>query len=332
MKSTYRLASAGIMAVGLTALALVGATAANASGLKPVGVDDYYSMPQGGSITIAAPGILANDSDAEGSPLLVGNDFGYSGADFVQVNFDGSFTFTPSPSFFGAAGFHYYPEDDDQFGNETAVYIEVVPTVVSPVVLTAVDDSYSTQQDTVLVVPASAGLLVNDSALGFVGPVNGPATNDVVVNQDGSFAYTPAAGFVGTTSFSYRTTDGTVFSNDAVVTLTVTAGPGDPPVIVNPTANPDQYTTAQDTALVIDAAGGLLVNDSFPGGAIVTIDDSSGEIVAQLDGSFVYTPATGFVGIKEFAYRMSDGTAQSGWASVSITVTAVAPRSVEANP
>lgn len=419
MNSTCKFASAGIVALGLTAFGLVGATAANAAGLKPVGGDDYYSIAQGGSLTIAAPGILANDTDPEGDALHVGNSFGYNGADFVQVNPDGSFQFTPSPNFYGTASFAYYPADDLSLGAQVVVYITVTPTVPNvPVVLTAGDDLYSTPQDSVLTVPASAGILANDTGPGYLYAANGPAvqSGQIVINQDGSFTYTPPAGFSGSTTFGYRTTDGNIFSNDAMVTITVTptvvvppvapVAAGDlyattkdtvltvpaasgllvndsagstvqdvigagslqvqgdgsfvftpaagfvgtktfqyrttdgalfsdyatvtivvsdvvvPPVAVKPTVTPDQYTTAQDTALVVDAANGLLVNDSFPAGAVIDIDDVSGEIVAQLDGSFVYTPAPGFSGLKEFAYRMTDGNALSDWASVSITVTA----------
>lgn len=426
MNKTCTFASATVVALGLTAFGLVGATAANAAGLKPVGGDDYYSIAQGGSLTVAAPGILANDTDAEGDALHVGNSFAYNGADFVQVNMDGSFQFTPSPNFYGTASFSYYPADDLSLGAEVTVHITVTPTVPSaPVVLVAGADLYSTAQDTVLTVPASAGLLVNDSGPGFLYAANGPAvqSGQIVLNQDGSFTYTPPAGFSGSTTFYYRTTDGNTFSNDAAVTITVTAapvvvppaqlvagddvyattkgtalavaaasgllvndsgtvtvydisgagsfqvqldgsfvytpaagfvgtqifhyrttdgtqfsnlatvtftvtGPASPPV-VPPTATPDQYTTAQGTALTIGAATGLLANDSFPAGAVIDIDDASGEIVAQLDGSFVYTPAAGFVGLKEFAYRMTDGTSLSDWASVWITVTAA---SVPADP
>ncbi|CAN5243151.1 hypothetical protein BH11ACT5_BH11ACT5_21220 [soil metagenome] len=418
MNTTCKFASAGIVALGLTAFGLVGATAANAAGLKPVGADDYYSIAQGGSLTVAAPGILANDTDPEGDALHVGNSFGYNGADFVQVNLDGSFQFTPSPNFYGTASFAYYPADDLSLGAEITVFITVTPTVPSaPVVLTAADDLYSTPQDTALTVPASAGLLINDSGPGYLYAANGPAlqSGQIVVNQDGSFTYTPPAGFVGSTTFGYRTTDGNTFSNDAMVTITVTStavvppapltvgddqyattndavltvpaasgllandsmpatvydvsgsgsfqfqadgsfvytpvagfvgtktfqyrttdgtqfsgfgtvtitvsAPAVPPAAGKPTANPDQYSTAQDTALVISAANGLLANDSVPSGAVIDIDDISGEIVAQLDGSFVYTPAAGFSGLKEFAYRMTDGAALSDWAYVAITVT-----------
>lgn len=326
MNSTCKLASVAAVALGLTGLGLVGATAANAAGLKPVGVDDYYTVAQGQSLTIAAPGILANDLDAEGDPLHVGNSFGYIAADFVQVNLDGSFTFTPSPSFYGTASFAYYPSDG-VFGAQTTVYITVTPTdPTAPVELIAADDQYSTQQDTALVVPAAAGLLANDSGPGYVYTANGPAVQagQIAIGLDGSFTYTPPAGFVGTTAIGYRTSDGNTMSNDALVTITVTATPVILPPVA-PTAVPDAYSMAQGGVLAVGAASGLLANDSFPAGSLVEIDDLSGEVVAQADGSFVYTPVAGFWGLKEFAYRMTDGTMQSTWASVAITVTPTIP-------
>mgnify|MGYP000508790167 CR=1 FL=1 len=49
-----------------------------------------------------------------------------------------------------------------------------------------------------------------------------PAHGTVVVNADGSFTYTPTAGFSGVTSFTYRASDGVLSSVTATVTLTVT--------------------------------------------------------------------------------------------------------------
>ena len=332
MNSTCKLAGVGVMAVGLTAFGLVGATAANAAGLKPVGQDDYFTMNQGETLVVSGPGILANDSDPEADPIYVGNAFGFAGTDWIDVHFDGSFTFTPKPDQYGQVSFAYYPSDG-QLGAQTAVHITIVPTVVvPPVPLVANGDSYSTAMDTVLTVPASAGLLANDQG----GPAYMSAVNEqggeVVVAQDGSFVYTPAPGFVGTKVFGYRSSDGFVDSNDALVTITVT-GPV-PPVLppVAPTANPDAYSMAQGTVLSVPAASGLLANDSFPGGSLVEIDDTTGEVVAQADGSFVYTPAAGFAGLKEFAYRMTDGTTPSVWASVAITVKPTIPQLPPTDP
>jgi hypothetical protein len=319
MNNTCKFAGAGLMAVGLTAFGLVGGTAAQAAGLAPVGQDDYYTVPQGGTLTIPAPGVLANDTDAEGDSLYVGNDFGYTGADSVTVNQDGSFTFTPNPLFYGVAGFAYYPSDG-AFGNETAVHITVTPTVPAPPVpLVANADNYSTTKDTVLTVPAASGLFANDTGPAFLYKLNGPA-NELVIDANGGFVFTPAPGFVGTRTFGYATSNGTSQSNDALITIQVT-DPAAPPAVA-PATSPDAYSTVQDTALTVPVGTGLLANDSFPAGSIVDIDDLSGEVVTQLDGGFVYTPAAGFVGTKEFSYRMTDGTTPSAWTKVQIVVTA----------
>ena len=105
----------------------------------------------------------------------------------------------------------------------------------------AVDDTYTTTEDTALTV-AAPGILGNDTDVdgdaltAFVvsPPANGSVTLDTVT---GAFTYTPAANFAGTDSFSYQANDGTADSNVATVTLTVTSI-NDAPVAVD-----DSYTT-----------------------------------------------------------------------------------------
>lgn len=326
MTSIIRIASVGLMALGIAATGLAGAATAQASGLPAVGQADYYTMAQGTSLTIPAPGILANDTDPENDPLYVSNAFSYQGADFIQVNMDGSFTFTPDPSFYGQGGFHYYPGDYTTAGAETAVYITVTPTVAGPpVVPVANDDHYSTTKGTVLTISAADGLLANDSVPAYLWASNAPGLN-IVVNQDGSFVYTPAAGFVGVATFGYRTTDGITQSNDAAVTITVT-DPAAPPVQpVAPTAVDDHYSVQQDTQLVIDAASGLLANDSDGGNSGFAVDGvtaaQSGTMIAAVDGSFVYTPAPGFVGAVHMLYSNLAGGIGSNFANIYIVVTA----------
>jgi VCBS repeat-containing protein len=97
----------------------------------------------------------------------------------------------------------------------------------------AVEDTYSTDEDTVLNV-AAPGVLTNDSdvdgdpltAVQVIGPANGTLT----LNANGSFTYTPNADFNGTDTFTYRANDGTADSNVATVTITVTAV-NDPPTL-----------------------------------------------------------------------------------------------------
>ena len=89
----------------------------------------------------------------------------------------------------------------------------------------AVDDSYSTEEDTPLTVPAP-GVLDNDddaeddtlTAVLVSGPSNAAS---FTLNADGSFNYTPTADFNGTDSFTYKANDGAFDSNEATVTITV---------------------------------------------------------------------------------------------------------------
>ena len=80
-----------------------------------------------------------------------------------------------------------------------------------------------------------------------------------------------------------------------------------------PTANPDAYSTAEDTTLV--AAPGVLANDSDPDhnplSAVLVAGPSHGTVSLNPDGSFTYTPATNHTGSDSFTYQASDGTLAS---------------------
>ena len=49
-------------------------------------------------------------------------------------------------------------------------------------------------------------------------------------------------------------------------------------------------------------------------------DPPNGTVVVQADGSFTYTPNTGFVGTDVFSYTANNGTQTSQTGAVSITV------------
>lgn len=88
----------------------------------------------------------------------------------------------------------------------------------------AQDDSYSTDEDTPLSVPAP-GVLSNDSDLDgdplMAYKQSNPLHGSVILNEDGSFTYTPASGFYGSDSFTYLAIDGAFESNLATVSITV---------------------------------------------------------------------------------------------------------------
>jgi VCBS repeat-containing protein len=196
----------------------------------------------------------------------------------------------------------------------------VIPVNDPPV---AVNDSYSTNEDTQLNVPA-AGVLANDAdvdgdTLSAI-LVTGPSHGSLSLNSDGSFLYTPNGNYNGADSFTYKANDGTVNSNVATVTLTIN------PVNDPPVAADDSYSTNEDTPLQI-AASGVLANDSDVDGdtltAAVVSGPAHGTLSLNSDGSFLYTPGADFNGTDSFTYRANDGQADSNTAKVTITVNPV---------
>ena len=92
------------------------------------------------------------------------------------------------------------------------------------------DDAYIVAQDHVLTAGATAALLLNDASATIATLKTGPAHGSLSsLASDGSFAYAPAAGFVGIDSFTYHASNGGD-SADAEVLLYVvpTQGVGIP--------------------------------------------------------------------------------------------------------
>ena len=289
----------------------------------PVAVDDGYSTDEDTVLSTPVPGVLDNDSDADGDPmtsvLVAGT---ANGA--LTLNANGSFSYTPNADFNGIDSFTYKANDGLADSNTATVSITVEAVNDAPV---AADDSYSTDEDTGVLVTLSATDL-EECELTFSiisGPANGTLTAltaqtcvGALPNSDSlEVTYTPNAGFTGTDSFTYKANDGTSDSNDATVSITVN------PVNDAPVAVDDGYSVAEDAVLDVDAAG-VLANDSDADGnpmtSVLVTDTANGVLTLNADGSFSYTPNADFNGSDSFSYKANDGLAGSNEATVTITV------------
>lgn len=93
----------------------------------PVANPDTYSVNQDATLTIAAPGVLGNDTDPDGDVLhavLVTN----AANGNVVLNANGSFTYTPNPSFACIDSFTYKANDGFFDSNIVTVTINVIDT------------------------------------------------------------------------------------------------------------------------------------------------------------------------------------------------------------
>jgi hypothetical protein len=110
---------------------------------------------------------------------------------------------------------------------------------------TASDDAFTVVTGTTLS-RSTPGLLGNDADPDgddlSVSLVSGPSEGALDLDADGSFEYTPGAGFDGEDSFTYRVADGDGETDTATVTVSAVGPEPDPEVRV---AVPDRPTTAQ---------------------------------------------------------------------------------------
>ena len=91
-----------------------------------------------------------------------------------------------------------------------------------------------------------------------------------------------------------------------------------------PAAVNDSYSVSHDTRLTT-ASSGVRGNDTESDSDPLFVSwyslPSHGTLTVLGDGSFIYRPTASYVGSDSFTCRVSDGTAQSSSATVSISVT-----------
>jgi photosystem II stability/assembly factor-like uncharacterized protein len=197
-------------------------------------------------------------------------------------------------------------------------------------------DTYSTTQDVSLTVNAADGVLKNDvhqfSASISAILVNGPASGNLTLNSDGSFMYEPVAGFSGQVTFTYKPTDACGSASAANITVTINVVEPN----VAPVANPDFYDVDKNKPKTVNAASGVLINDTDANASTtlttsLTVNVVNGTLTLNANGSFTYTPTTGFVGLDSFAYKAFDGELLSNEVYVVFNVENTAPIAISSS-
>src|SRR5439155_884763 len=168
--------------------------------------DDSYTTPEDTTLTVTAPGVLANDTDVDGDPLtaiLVSS----PAHGTLNLNSDGSFSYVPAANYNGPDSFTYKANDGQADSGLATFSHATTPVNDAPV---AVNDTYSTAEDTTLNI-AAAGVLINDSdvdgdTLSAV-LVSQPTHGSLTLNSNGSFSYVPAANYNGSDNWNYTAKD-----------------------------------------------------------------------------------------------------------------------------
>jgi VCBS repeat-containing protein len=315
----YRAASTTTMTAQYSNLHV--STGAATTPTAPTSAADTYAAKAGAALSVsAAQGVLANDADHNGQSLtavLAANGGPAHGT--VTLNADGSFTYTPNAGYAGADSFTYIASDSLSTGTPTKVTLNVAAG--TPVTHAA---SYAVQTGQVLTEDAAHGVLVGDtdtnglSLTASLATNGGPAHGALALNADGSFTYTPNAGFSGTDSFTYIASDSLSAGAPTTVTLNVAGG--------TPITQATSYTAHAGQVLTEDAAHGVLAVDTDPNGLTLTAalanngGPAHGALTLNADGSFTYVPTTGFAGTDSFTYIASDSLSSGTPTTVTLNV------------
>ena len=246
----------------------------------PVAANDTATTALNTAVTLS---VLANDSDPDGDALTV-TATSTPAHGSVTANADNTVTYTPVAGYSGPDSFGYTISDGKGGTASAQVSVTVSPGNRAPV---ATNDTLTTSVDA----PATVSVLANDSdpdgdALTVTG-ASTPANGTVVVNANGGITYTPAAGYVGTDSFTYTISDGRGGVGGASVSVTVSEQ-------VNLVGNPGFETDLagwQTTGLARVAGGhsgsfaAELSNSSA--GAQCALDDKPNWIISTQAGPYV---------------------------------------------
>jgi hypothetical protein len=287
----------------------------------PTASGESYSAVQGTTLIVVAPGVLGNDLspllDPMSAVLVAGPAHGT-----LVLDPNGGFRYTAYGDYTGPDSFTYKANDcEDSNVATVSLTVDAESTNLAPV---ATAESYSVAEDVTLTTPAP-GVLGNDSDA-LPGPIamtaalgTGVAHGTLIFNPNGSFEYEPLANYNGPDSFTYRATDGQLFSAMTTVSLDVTA------VNDAPVANDDKAFTRRTTPVVVQ----VLANDTDADGNSdinpVTLmrvtSPRNGTLVFNAGGTVTYTARAGFVGSDQFSYKVSDAAgSQSNVAVVRINI------------
>ena len=300
----------------------------------PVAVNDNYTVAEGGTLNVPAPGVLTNDSDPDGDPITAVLVSGPAHASSFALNANGSFTYVHDGSETTSDSFTYRASDGSATSNLATVNINVTPVNDVPVA----NNDTATVAEGGTINMAAPGVLANDtdpdgpSALTAI-LVSGPAhASSFVLNPNGSYVYIHDGSETTTDSFTYKASDGVATSNTATVSITIT------PVNDAPVANNDTYSVAEGGTLN-QSAPGVLGNDTDADSPTLTAVLVSGPAHASsfalnANGSFSYVHDGSETTTDSFTYRANDGSLNSNVATVTITITPVndAPVAVNDGP
>ncbi len=289
---------------------------------QPTAFDISADLDEDGQVDLTL-----NGSDPDGDPLTCSLASGASNGT-ATVNPDCTATYEPDADFNGNDSFQFQV-DDGLGGTDTATVSLSVTAVNDEPTIQAIADR-TIAEDAELTVDVACTDVDTPSSNLTVSAANLPSGASFTADGDGTgtVTYTPAFTVVSHPDSSETFPDPLIRCDDGSLNdsegfqITVNDTNRDP------STSADSYSADEDTALSVDAASGVLSNDSDADGDDLSVNPSAsdatsaqgGSITINPDGSFTYDPPADFNGGDSFSYTVEDGFGGSVSETVSITV------------
>ena len=315
----------------------------------PVANNDAYSTNEDTPLTVTAPGVLANDTDANGNSLTAVRGSGTTGPSdgTLTFNADGSFTYTPNANFNGSDSFTYFANDGFANSNTAATVTITVnavndaPSFVKGPNQTVLEDA-GAQAVTGWAMSISAGPAnENTQTVTFTVTNDNNALFSVqpAISPTGTLTYAPAANAYGSATVTVTLSDNGGTANggidtSAAQTFTITVTPvNDAPSFVK---GADQ-TVLEDAGPQTVAGWATSISAGPNETQTLTFTTSNNNMslfsvqpAISATGTLTYTPAANANGSATVTVTLGDdgGTANGGVntsapQTFTITVTAV---------
>lgn len=250
---------------------------------------------------------------------------------------DGSFTFDPAPAFTGTVTVPYRICDNGNLSKCDTAYLTItidpLPGSANSVIANndenvsygapvssnvTLNDDDPQQTDNFSVsavngVPANVGSLITVAGVDQYGNAVANA-GTLVINADGSYTFTPTAGFIGSVDVPYTITDNNASpaSSTAILHIDVLKDPNGP--ANDPPFGGDDFKA---TTLNTPVTGSVLLNDGDPNGNTLTVTPQTttipgvGTLTLLANGTYTFVPANQYFGPAVFYYEVCDGQTPS---------------------
>ena len=263
--------------------------------------------------------VSSGNSDAEGSPLTytsAGQPIGGS----LDLNVDGSFTYTPFANWFGneSIGIQVC---DNQGGcstlqlNLTVTGVNDLPTISNATYNTNEDVAFSGNLN-------SIATDIETAALNFTITTT-PSNGTINTSPNGSFIYTPAANFFGTDFIAVTACDAANACVSANITFNVNS------VNDSPIAQDRSITINEDES----TSGTLIISDADHASLVVSIVQGAqnGQLIINNQGQYSYTPQANYYGIETIVVSVCDALNACDAATITIQISSVEDAPVASN-